>query len=280
MTEVVRRGEAIRAAVDAARRAGRTVGLVPTMGALHEGHLSLVRAAREECDLVVASVFVNPTQFAEGEDYDRYPRDLEADRATLAAAGCDLLFAPSVEAMYPAGSETFVDVGVAATVFEGAARPTHFRGVATIVLKLLNVAPADRAYFGRKDYQQTVVVRQMVRDLMLPVAIRVCPLVRDQDGLALSSRNARLTPAERERALALSRGLRLAKDCFAAGERDAAVLRRVVADTLAAADLEPDYIALLREGTLEEVEHVAGATVITVAARVGETRLLDNTVVG
>ena len=276
--EIHRTGAAIHAAVETARREGQTVGLVPTMGALHEGHLSLVRAARAECDRVVATVFVNPTQFSADDDLDRYPRDLHSDRRLLGEAGCDLLFAPSVEEMYPPGCTTFIDVGSVAEPLEGVQRPTHFRGVATIVMKLFHLAPADRAYFGQKDYQQTVVLRQMVRDLNVPIEIRICPLIRDTDGLALSSRNARLSPAERKRALALSQSLHQVKK-MVTDERitDTSVLQTTIEQMLAAEGLQADYIAFLKQGTVQPVEVIAGPTVIALAVPLGDVRLLDNT---
>lgn len=280
LPEVLKNGIALRERIVAARREGKRVGLVPTMGALHEGHLSLVRAARSENDLVVVTIFVNPTQFAPGEDLDRYPRDLENDRRLLATAGANLVFAPTVEEMYPKGSDTSVDVGAAAKPLEGAARPTHFRGVATVVLKLFNLAPANRAYFGRKDYQQTVVLRQMVRDLNVPIELRVRPLVRDADGLALSSRNARLTEEERRRALAIPRCLQEVERLAAGGETDCESLRTAAEQVLAAADLRADYVAFLRDGTLAPVDRVEEPTAVVVAARVGQTRLLDNTQIG
>src|SRR5262245_11859153 len=194
-------------AVLAVRQAGRTVGLVPTMGALHEGHLSLVDRARSECDVTVVTVFVNPTQFGPGEDFHRYPRDLFADVAMLGRRGCNLVFAPGPDAMYPPGYSTTVDVGPLGQVLEGEHRPTHFRGVATIVMKLFQLAPAHRAYFGRKDYQQTLVVERMVADLNVPIDIRVCPIIREPDGLAMSSRNAYLSEDERDRATHVSGAL-------------------------------------------------------------------------
>lgn len=260
-----------------AQREGQTVGLVPTMGALHEGHLSLARAARGQCDRVIASIFVNPTQFAPGEDYERYPRDLDSDAARLAEVGVEAVFAPTTETMYPPGSGTTIDVGPVAMPYEGASRPTHFSGVATVVAKLFHIAPADRAYFGQKDYQQTVVVRRMVADLNLPIEVVVCPIIREPDGLAMSSRNAYLRPDERERALTLSRGLHLAESLHAGGERDPAKLREAVSQEIESmAGVELEYVALMAEGTVKEVTRVEGPAVLAVAARVGQTRLIDN----
>ncbi|MBV8079843.1 MAG: pantoate--beta-alanine ligase [Actinobacteria bacterium] len=239
-------------AMRAVQRSG-SVGLVPTMGALHEGHAALFRAARTDCDLVVASVFVNAPQFGDGADLAAYPRDLERDEAFAAEHGVDVLFAPSAEEMYPPRFATWVDPAGAAIGLEGEHRPGHFRAVATVCVKLFNLVRPDRAYFGRKDAQQVAVVKQAVRDLDLPLEIVVVPTVRDKDGLALSSRNARLSAAERERALAIPRALET---------RDPDRARAV----LAAAGVEPDYVA---------VADLDGPT-LAIAARVGETRLIDN----
>lgn len=259
------------------QRAGRTVGLVPTMGALHEGHLSLARAARDECDVVLATVFVNPKQFGPGEDYERYPRDLARDCELLGEVSVGAVFAPSVETMYPPGSGTTIDVGVAAEAFEGASRPTHFAGVATVVAKLFVIAPADRAYFGQKDYQQTVVLRRMATDLSFPTELVVCPIVREPDGLAMSSRNAYLTPTDRERAVCLSRGLHEAERLYAAGERDPAAIRSAVEAIVTSTDgVELDYAVVVEDGTVETPRTIEGPVVVAVAARVGETRLIDN----
>lgn len=269
--------DTIRAWVRDQQRAGETVGLVPTMGALHEGHLSLARAAREACDHVVATIFVNPTQFAPQEDYERYPRNLQQDAERLAAVGVEAVFAPSVETMYPLGSSVTIDPGPVSEAFEGASRPTHFAGVATVVAKLFAIAPADRSFFGQKDYQQTVVIRRMVADLNLPIEVVVCPTVREPDGLAMSSRNAYLSAEERQQALGLSRGLREAEHLHAAGERSASKLREAVTATIAAEpEVELQYVAVLRDGTMVEVETIEGPIVIAVAARVGQTRLIDN----
>lgn len=273
--------EATRHWVAEHKKAGRVVGLVPTMGALHEGHLSLVRSAANECDAVLASVFVNPTQFAPGEDYDRYPRDLRADATLLEAAGADALFAPEVATVYPGDETTTVDVGAIGTTLEGAARPDHFRGVATIVLKLFGIAPADRAYFGQKDYQQTVVVRRMTRDLNVPIEIVVCPIVREPDGVAMSSRNAYLTPDERREAVALVESLRLVERLVGQGEHDAERLRAAVGRHFAQyVRAELEYVDFMENGTLTPVKSVKSGTVAVLAARLGSTRLLDNAVLG
>jgi pantoate--beta-alanine ligase len=233
------------------------VGLVPTMGAFHEGHLSLMRAARTECETVVVSLFVNPAQFGASEDLQRYPRDEERDTALAEAQGVDVLFAPSAEEMYPDGFDTWVDVH--ASGGEAAARPGHFRGVATVCVKLFNIVRPDIAYFGQKDAQQISLLRQTVRDLNVPVELRALPTVRDEDGLALSSRNAYLTPEEREQALALPRAL----------EAGRTAVDPVAATVGALNGLEPEYVELLRVGD---------ATLLTAAARVGSTRLIDNVV--
>ncbi|NOX55735.1 MAG: pantoate--beta-alanine ligase [Planctomycetes bacterium] len=267
----------VRSAVRAARRQGKRVGCVPTMGALHEGHLSLIRAARAECDFVVVTIFVNPTQFGPNEDFDKYPRPLEADLAACRKEGVDVVFHPAVEAMYPAGSKTFVEVEGLSTIWEGACRPGHFRGVATIVTKLLNVTEPDVAYFGQKDYQQQLLIRQMCRDLLLPVRIRVCPTVREPDGLAMSSRNAYLSPEERRSALALSQALFLARDRLAQGERDLPAIRQAMRDHLESQpNVRVDYVTICHPETLEELEEPLPRMVALVAARVNETRLIDN----
>jgi pantoate--beta-alanine ligase len=273
-------GQSLREAVLAARTAGQSVGLVPTMGALHEGHLSLLARARAECDLTVVTIFVNPTQFAPHEDFGHYPRDLNQDLSLLGKRGGDIVFAPSENEMYRPSHATFVDVGPLGQVLEGEFRPLHFRGVATVVLKLFQLAPADRAYFGRKDYQQTLVVRQMVADLNVPIDVRVCPIVREPDGLAMSSRNANLSADERQRAQALYRSLRLAETLAAAGERDVATIRNQMRRDMERADgIDVQYIAFVADGTVTPVETIAGPTTIAVAATVGRTRLIDNTLV-
>jgi pantoate--beta-alanine ligase len=260
---------------------GKSVGVVPTMGALHAGHLSLVEAALEECDKVVVTIFVNPTQFGPNEDFAHYPRVLDSDLSLLAPLAPQLVFAPAASDMYAAGFDTKVEVGAASQPWEGASRPTHFAGVATVVLKLLNIVPANFAYFGQKDYQQTVVVRQMVRDLDVATTIRICATVRESDGLAMSSRNAYLTPGEREAALALSRSLQLAADSYASGERGAAAIEQIIRSEFAR---EPqaklDYVAIVADGCVVPIEVVDGPTVVAIAATVGQTRLIDNIRIG
>src|SRR3954470_10449485 len=244
--QLITDSSALRQAVRNARLRGQSVGLVPTMGALHDGHLTLVDAARAECDLSVVTIFVNPTQFAPTEDFRQYPREVTRDLSLLAGRGGDIGFAPGEDSIYRPNHATYIDVGPVGSVLEGEFRPTHFRGVATVVMKLFQLAPADRAYFGRKDYQQTLVVRQMVSDLNVPVEIRVCPTVREADGLAMSSRNRYLTSEERHRALVLPRSLQLAQELVSKGERDATVIHQTIASEIAkAADVQVQYIAFL-----------------------------------
>jgi len=269
--------EKIHRAVRAAQQAGESVGFVPTMGALHEGHLSLVEASLSECDKTVVSIFVNPTQFAPREDLENYPRTLDRDLELLQQLGCWLVFAPSVEEVYPEGYETTVDVGSVAQPWEGASRPVHFGGVATVVLKLFQMVPADRAYFGQKDYQQSLVIRQLVADLNVPIEICVCPIVRESDGLAMSSRNAYLNAEERQQASRLWQSLQIAEELHGAGEMSAAVIIEKMRRFLTSFQLvDVEYIAMLREGTICEVETLAEKTVVAIAARVGKTRLIDN----
>lgn len=276
MPIVAERGP-LRAAVAAARAGGKRIGLVPTMGALHAGHLSLVEASRKECDFTVVTIFVNPMQFGPGEDFDRYPRPLEADLAALARMEADLVFAPPQTEIYRPGCGTFVDPGPVALPLEGACRPGHFRGVATVVLKLFHLARPDAAYFGRKDFQQTVVVRRLVDDLDLEIEVRVCPTVREPDGLALSSRNAYLGPESRRKALVLSRSLRLARQLSEAGERSAAaVLEKMRQEFALLPEVRVEYIALVDPETLQPIERIVPGTVALVAAVVDGTRLIDN----
>jgi pantoate--beta-alanine ligase len=278
--QLITDGETLRKAVLDARQGGKSVGLVPTMGALHDGHLSLVDAARAECGLSIVTIFVNPTQFSPNEDFREYPRELTRDLSLLAGRGCDIVFAPANNSMYRPNHSTFIDVGPIGTVLEGEFRPTHFRGVATVVMKLFQLAPADRAYFGRKDYQQSLVVRQMVADLDVPIEVRICSIVRESDGLAMSSRNRYLTPDERRRAAVLSRSLRLAEDLTAGGERDADVIRQKMTQEIeSVGGSQIQYIALVADGTLTPVERITGPTTVALAATVGKTRLIDNTLI-
>lgn len=272
---IVRDVASVRAAVAGAGR----VGLVPTMGAFHEGHLSLVRAARAACDLVVVWLFVNPTQFNEAADLAAYPRDEERDAALAAACGADILFAPTVEEVYPAGYATTVTVAGIADVLEGAQRPGHFAGVATVVAKMFNMVGPDVAFFGAKDAQQVAVVRRMVADLDLPVEIEVLPTVREPDGLAMSSRNVRLGPDDRRRAAALHRGLSTARDAVAAGLRDPVAVAAVVERVLAGEGLTAEYIAVVDPGSFAPVTSVDRPALVALAVRVGPVRLIDNMVV-
>jgi pantoate--beta-alanine ligase len=281
--KLIRTVDELRAQMRPERRADRSIGLVPTMGSLHEGHLSLVRRAREECDVVVASLFVNPAQFGPGEDFGAYPRDEGRDAELAAAEGVDVLFAPPREEVYPDGFATTVSVGGLTEVLEGdsAGRgPDHFSGVATVVAKLLNMVQPDVAYFGQKDAQQALVIERLVRDLDIPVRVTVCPTVRDPDGLALSSRNAYLGPAERVRATALSRALRAAESQVSAGVLEAEPVLAAARAELRDAGVEPEYLELRSARDLSPVERVNGSTLLAVAARVGRARLIDNTILG
>ncbi len=267
----------LRDAMVAARRSGKRIGLVPTMGALHAGHLSLVEACCRECDYTVVTVFVNPTQFGPGEDHQRYPRAIEADLQALSRYAVDLVFVPKTDEMYRPGNTTKVEVGAVAEPLEGHFRPGHFVGVATIVTKLFNLVQPDVAYFGQKDYQQSLVIRRMVDDLEIPVEIRVCPIVRDADGLALSSRNAYLSTEQRAQALVLSRCLKAAEQAVAAGERQAStVLAKMREVAAAATEVTFQYMVLVHPETLEEVSRIEGPTLAAIAALVGPTRLIDN----
>jgi pantoate--beta-alanine ligase len=273
----VERIDQVRAALVEPHREGRTIGLVPTMGAFHEGHLSLMRRARAECDVVVVSLFVNPTQFNEQADLATYPRDQARDAALASEAGADLLFAPAREEIYPAGFATTVSVAGLTETLEGARRGAgHFDGVATVVIKLLNIVAPDVAYFGQKDAQQALVIRRMVADLDLPVRIEVCPTVREADGLAMSSRNARLSADERERATALHRALVAVADAARAGERDPAAAQAHGLTELRGAGLEPEYLELVSADSLTPVTKLDGEVLAVIAARVGDTRLIDN----
>ncbi|MGI8802998.1 MAG: pantoate--beta-alanine ligase [Solirubrobacteraceae bacterium] len=271
----------LRRVVAAARTRGGPVGLVPTMGALHEGHLSLVRRARSECGVVVMSLFVNPTQFDSGDDLAAYPRDDRRDAELAAGAGVDILFAPPVAEVYPEGFATTVTVGGVSDGLCGRHRgPEHFAGVATVVTKLFNMVGADVAYFGQKDAQQVAVVKRLVGDLDMPVRIEVCPTVREPDGLAMSSRNVRLAPADRRRAVGLSRALRAAEQAVAGGEGDPRELTRVARRALADHQIEPEYVELVSPQTLTPaVGGIDGPVLLAVAARVGPARLIDNTIV-
>lgn len=259
------------------RRAGRRIGLVPTMGAFHDGHLSLMRRAREDCDVVVVSLFVNPSQFNDAGDLDAYPRDPDRDVALAAEIGVDYLFAPAVDEIYPPGFATTVSVAGVTETLEGAHRGrAHFDAVATVVTKLFNIVGPDAAYFGQKDAQQAVVIGRLVRDLDIPLAIEVCPTVREGDGLAMSSRNVHLSPADRDRAVALHRALGAARDAVSAGERDPGAARERALAELAHAGIEPEYFELVSADTLAPLQRIDGDVLAVLAAPVGGTRLIDN----
>ena len=274
---IVRTTEELREALRPARRAEHTIGLVPTMGALHPGHLSLIDAARATCDVVVVSLFVNPAQFNDPADLDRYPRTEDRDAALVAEHGGDLLFAPAPQAVYPAGFATTVAVAGLTEPLEGAHRGAgHFAGVTTVVAKLLNMVGPHVAFFGQKDAQQALVIRRMVRDLDFPVRIEICPTIREADGLAMSSRNVHLDADERARAASLHRALDRAQAAIDAGERRATVVRSAALDELAAAAVAPEYLELVVPDTLEPVTEIDDEVLAVVAARIGATRLIDN----
>jgi pantoate--beta-alanine ligase len=267
----------LRAELLEPRRAGRRIGLVPTMGAFHDGHLSLMHRAREDCDVVVVSLFVNPSQFNDAGDLDAYPRDRDRDTALAAEIGVDYLFAPAVDEVYPPGFATTVSVAGVTETLEGAHRGrAHFDAVATVVTKLFNIVGPDVAYFGQKDAQQAIVIGRFVRDLDIPVAIEVCPTVREADGLAMSSRNVHLSPADRDRAVALHRALDAARDAVSAGERDPGAARERALAELARAGIKPEYVELVSADTLAPLQRIDGDVLALLAAPVGDTRLIDN----
>ncbi|MEP0806340.1 MAG: pantoate--beta-alanine ligase [Chloroflexota bacterium] len=257
------------------------VGFVPTMGYLHEGHLSLIRRAREECRHVVVSIFVNPTQFGPNEDLARYPRDLERDLSLIEPLGVDVVWTPTAEEMYPQGYQTWVEVEAMTRPLEGAMRPGHFRGVTTVVAKLFNAVQPHKAYFGQKDAQQVAVIRRMTLDLNFPIEIVVCPTVREADGLAMSSRNVYLSPEQRQAATVLFRSLSAAKELYDAGERNAEKLRKKMMEVLAAEPLaEVQYVSCADYDTLEELSEITGKALLSMAVFIGRTRLIDNFVLG
>jgi len=269
-----------RRAIADARRAGRTVGLVPTMGALHAGHVSLIRAARNQTNFVVVSIFVNPAQFGPHEDFDRYPRPFTRDMHICAEEGVDLIFHPEPGTLYPSNYHTYVEVHDLQDVLCGAARPGHFRGVATVVLKLFNIVQPDTAFFGQKDAQQVRIIQQMVEDLNVPVDIRMRPILRDSDGLALSSRNQYLDAEQRQQAPVLSRALAEARERVADGERSAEVLLNLIKNRIASAPAAVlDYAAVVDFATLRPVQHLQGRVLVALAVRFGLTRLIDNIMV-
>lgn len=275
--QTIHEPSAIQRRCESVRREGKTIGLVPTMGCFHEGHLSLMRRARAENDVVVVSIFVNPIQFAQGEDFDSYPRDLQGDLAQAEGIGVDLVFTPSVGSIYPKGFRTFVEVTELTEGLCGASRPGHFRGVTTVVTKLFNLIRPHRAYFGQKDYQQSVVVRRLVADLDCDLDIVVLPTVRESDGLAMSSRNTRLAPEERRAAQILYRSLRLSEERVRAGESSA---KAILDEMRAMIEAEPlarlDYVALCNPETLQPLDRIEGPALAALAVRFGETRLIDN----
>ncbi len=280
MTRRIETIREIQDCVKAWRRKGMTVGFVPTMGAFHQGHLSLMRQARRENDAVIVSVFVNPLQFSAGEDYDRYPRRLQQDQKMAESENADVLFVPSVAEMYPKGFDSHVDQGDLPRKLCGASRPGHFRGVMTIVCKLFNIVKPDSAYFGHKDYQQYLILRRMAADLNLDVKVRLMPTIREEDGLAMSSRNAYLGPKQRKDASCLRRALRQAEEAVSGGENSAA---RVIADMKRligrVKGTRVDYIMIVNADTLEPVKEIKGRTLVALAVRVGKARLIDNTIV-
>ena len=282
--KLVRSISEMRSLSRSARSKGARLALVPTMGALHEGHLSLVKAARKKSDLVAASIFVNPTQFGPSEDFAKYPRALENDCALLERKGVELVFAPSVEEMYPKGAVTWVVVEGLSDRLCGKSRPGHFRGVTTVVAKLFHIVEPDLAFFGQKDAAQVAIIRRMVRDLNMPVTIEVCPIVREPDGLAISSRNAYLSPQERKSALVLYRSLMRVQKLFESGERNSANLlaaaKQEFASELSESKVRLDYVELVDPETLEAETRVTRRVLVAVAALVGQTRLIDNILLG
>lgn len=258
-----------------------TVGLVPTMGYLHEGHLSLIRQAKAECDHVIVTIFVNPTQFGPSEDLSKYPRDLERDLNLISPLGVDIVWNPTAEVMYPSGYQTWVEVEAMTQPLEGSMRPGHFRGVATVVAKLFNATQPDKAYFGQKDAQQVAVIRQMTRDLNFPLEVLVCPTVREADGLAMSSRNKYLSEAERKAAVVLFRSLSAAKELYEGGERDAEMIRGKMKEVLAAEPLaQMQYVSCADYDTLAELNEIKGKALLSMAVFLGKTRLIDNFILG
>lgn len=277
--QILRTVDELRAWSRAARAGGKTIGLVPTMGALHAGHASLMRAARSRCDRVAVSIFVNPTQFGPNEDFARYPRSFDKDCALAECEGVDAIFAPAVDEIYPEGAVTVVEVEGLSDRLDGHSRPGHFRGVATVVTKLLIAAEPDLAFLGQKDAAQVAVLRRMVRDLRMATELVICPIVRESDGLALSSRNVYLSPEERAQALALSRAINTVEDLAGHGQRNAATLIEAAEAVLGGEPLvRVDYIAAVSWETLQPVETASPGTLFAIAAWVGSTRLIDNTI--
>lgn len=268
----------LRSLVGSYKREGKTIGFVPTMGFLHEGHLSLIRRAKTDNDIVVVSDFVNPTQFAPNEDFDSYPRDIERDEQLAKSAGADIIFYPSVSEMYPKGSSTFVEVeGDITKVLCGASRPSHFRGVTTVVAMLFNIVKAHKAYFGQKDAQQAAVLIQMVRDMHMDIELIICPIVREEDGLAMSSRNTYLSDEERKQALILSQALNVAKAAFDGGENSIASLKEIITNKINEMPLANiDYVSIYEYPSLKVINNIEEKAIAAVAVKFGKTRLIDN----
>jgi pantoate--beta-alanine ligase len=279
---VVRSLKEMQSISETLRKTGKTIGFVPTMGYLHDGHMSLVERARKENDIVVMSIFVNPVQFAPGEDFDRYPRDIERDKKIAQEGGVDYLFVPEVSEMYPEGYSTYVEVEGITEVLCGAKRPGHFRGVATVVTKLFNIVKPHRAYFGKKDFQQLKVIERLVKDLNFDVEVIGCPIVREKDGLAMSSRNVYLSPKERESATSLYRALKLAKELIEKGERNPETIKSKMEEFILSHPHVKaiDYIEIVDSETLKPVDEIKEGTLIALAVFVGNARLIDNWVVG
>lgn len=276
---VVESVDEARSAIAQFRRSGKSVGFVPTMGALHAGHVSLMERAKSECDVVVVSIFVNPTQFGPNEDFQRYPRPRDLDLQICGNAGADIVFYPTVDIMYPAGFRTFVEVGGISEILEGAIRPGHFRGVSTVVTKLFLIVLADRAYFGQKDYQQQLLIRIMTRELNIPTKIVTCETLRDPDGMAMSSRNAYLSTDDRQRGLCLSKSLQAVSQLVKQGERNLTLLRKTLVETMSSTPaVVVDYGVIVDCESLSELSEPAPEMVALVAARVGTTRLIDNVI--
>ncbi len=274
---IIDQPDALRVLLAHAKHEGSRIGVVPTMGALHAGHLSLMQTAREECDVVVATIFVNPLQFGPHEDFERYPRPMEHDVQCCKQFGVDVIFHPANETLYPQGFDSFVEVGQLSKKWEGEHREGHFRGVTTVVMKLLNIVAADIAYFGLKDYQQLAIIRRMCADLNVSTEIQACPIIRDGDGLALSSRNQYLSAEERQSALVLSQSLRMAHERLINGEQDLPSIRQAMHSLLESTEhVVPDYAIIADPDTLEELTKPQNRMVALVAARVGKTRLIDN----
>lgn len=278
--QIIRDISSLRKEIKAACQANKTIGLVPTMGFLHEGHLSLIRQARQENDLVILSIFVNPIQFGMGEDFEEYPRDLEGDASLAAQSGCHIIYAPTIKEMYPKGYATYVDVEHLTEGLCGASRPGHFRGVTTVVAKLFNIITPDHAYFGQKDAQQALVIQRMAKDLNMDVNVVIMPTVREADGLAMSSRNTFLTPQQRTAATILSRSLREAEAKIKGGQSDTTAIIQFITQTIANEPLANiDYIDIVDTEEIKPIEKINGRTLIALAVRFGKTRLIDNIIV-